>query len=82
MGNFWADLVRGTLYILFPLSLGLAVLLVSQGVLQNWQPYVEVRTLTGASQLLPQGPAASQIAIKQTRRQRRRLLQHQQHPSL
>ncbi|MEZ4710361.1 MAG: potassium-transporting ATPase subunit KdpA [Caldilineaceae bacterium] len=65
LGNFWADLVRGTLYILLPLALVLAVLLVSQGVIQNWQPYVEARTLSGASQLLPQGPAASQIAIKQ-----------------
>ncbi len=65
LGNFWADLVRSTLYILLPLSLLLAVVLVSQGVVQNWNPYVEVRTLTGESQLLPQGPAASQIAIKQ-----------------
>ena len=65
LGNFWADLVRGTLYILIPLSLLLAVVLVSQGVVQNWNPYVEARTLTGESQLLPQGPAASQIAIKQ-----------------
>ncbi len=65
LGNFWVDLVRGTLYILIPLSLLLAVLLVSQGVVQNWQPYVEARTLAGATQLLPQGPAASQIAIKQ-----------------
>ena len=65
LGNFWADLVRGTLYILIPLSLLLAVVLVSQGVVQNWNPYVEARTLTGETQLLPQGPAASQIAIKQ-----------------
>ncbi len=65
LGNFWADLVRGTLYMLIPLSLLLAVVLVSQGVIQNWQPYVEARTLAGATQLLPQGPAASQIAIKQ-----------------
>ena len=65
LGNFWADLVRGTLYILIPLSLLLAVVLVSQGVVQNWNTYVEARTLTGETQLLPQGPAASQIAIKQ-----------------
>ena len=65
LGNFWADLVRGTLYILIPLSLLLAIVLVSQGVVQNWNPYVEARTLTGETQLLPQGPAASQIAIKQ-----------------
>lgn len=65
VGNFWVDLVRSTLYILLPLSLLLAVVLVSQGVVQNWKPYVEAQPLTGATQLLPQGPAASQIAIKQ-----------------
>ncbi len=65
LGNFWADLVRTTLYILLPLSLVVALTLVSQGVVQNFQPYVQATTLTGASQLLPQGPAASQIAIKQ-----------------
>ncbi len=65
LGNFWVDLVRCTVYILLPLSILLAVILVSQGVVQNWSPYVEARTLTGETQLLPQGPAASQIAIKQ-----------------
>ena len=65
IGNFWVDLVRGTLYILLPLSIILALALVSQGVVQNFLPYTEVTTLTGATQLLPQGPAASQIAIKQ-----------------
>lgn len=65
IGNFWVDLVRGTLYILIPLSVVLALALVGQGVVQNFRPYVEVTTLSGASQVLPQGPAASQIAIKQ-----------------
>lgn len=65
IGNFWVDLVRATLYVLLPLSLVLALLLISQGVVQNFQPYVPVTTLTGSQQLLPQGPAASQIAIKQ-----------------
>jgi K+-transporting ATPase ATPase A chain len=65
IGNFWVDLVRSTLYILLPLSIVLALALVSQGVVQNFLPYTEVTTLTGATQLLPQGPAASQIAIKQ-----------------
>ncbi len=65
LGNFWVDLVRCTVYILLPLSILLAVVLVSQGVVQNWSPYVEARTLTGETQLLPQGPAAAQIAIKQ-----------------
>ena len=65
LGNFWADLVRTTLYVLLPLSLVVALILVSQGVVQNFQPYVQATTLTGAPQLLPQGPAAAQIAIKQ-----------------
>jgi K+-transporting ATPase ATPase A chain len=65
IGNFWVDLVRGTLYILLPLALILAVILVSQGVVQNFDANVSVTTLTGETQILPQGPAASQIAIKQ-----------------
>lgn len=65
IGNFWVDLVRSVLYILLPLSLILALLLVSQGVVQNFSSPVTATTLTGETQLLPQGPAASQIAIKQ-----------------
>lgn len=65
IGNFWVDLVRSTLYILLPLSIILALVLVSQGVVQNFSPYVEATPLTGETQTLPQGPAASQIAIKQ-----------------
>ncbi len=65
LGNFWADLVRATLYILLPLALVLALILVSQGVVQNFNANITVTTLSGAEQVLPQGPAASQIAIKQ-----------------
>jgi K+-transporting ATPase ATPase A chain len=65
IGNFWADLVRGTLYILLPLSFVVALLLVQQGVIQNLRPYLEVTTLEGGKQVLALGPAASQIAIKQ-----------------
>lgn len=65
IGNFWVDLVRSTLYILLPLSIILAVLLVSQGVVQTFDPYKEITTLTGKIQQIPLGPAASQIAIKQ-----------------
>ena len=66
LGNFWRDLTRVTLYVLIPLSLVLAVVLVSQGVAQTLSPYKEVTTLeSGASQIIPLGPAASQIAIKQ-----------------
>lgn len=65
IGNFWVDMVRATLYILLPLALILAIVLVSQGVVQNFSDPVEATTLTGETQVLPQGPAASQIAIKQ-----------------
>ena len=66
LGNFWVDTVRGALYILLPLSLLVALLLVSQGVVQNLKPYDTARLLdTGAVQTIAQGPAASQIAIKQ-----------------
>ncbi len=65
LGNFWADLVRSTLYILLPLSLLLALFLVSQGVVQNFAASQIAHTLEGAVQVIPQGPAASQIAIKQ-----------------
>jgi K+-transporting ATPase ATPase A chain len=94
IGNFWVDLVRSTLYILLPLSLGLALVLVSQGVVQSFKAYQPVpllqtttyekpkldaagqplkdskgnpatETVTVKEQLLPLGPAASQVAIKQ-----------------
>ncbi|HZO08424.1 MAG TPA: potassium-transporting ATPase subunit KdpA [Myxococcota bacterium] len=74
IGNFWVDLVRSTLHVLLPLSVVLALLLVSQGVVQNFSAYRAVPLLdatTGADgaavteQVLPMGPAASQVAIKQ-----------------
>jgi K+-transporting ATPase ATPase A chain len=73
LGNFWVDLTRSTLYILLPLSLVLAVVLVSQGVVQTFSPYRQVAWLQSqpASAALPPvqtiavGPAASQVAIKQ-----------------
>jgi K+-transporting ATPase ATPase A chain len=65
IGNFWTDLVRGTLYILLPLSFVLALLLVQQGVIQNFAHYVVATTVEGAKQVLAMGPVASQIAIKQ-----------------
>jgi potassium-transporting ATPase potassium-binding subunit len=64
LGNFWVDLVRATLWVLLPLSLAGAIVLLSQGVVQNFQPSVEVRTLDGATQKIAQGPVASQEAIK------------------
>jgi len=94
IGNFWVDLTRSTLYILLPLSVVLALALVSQGVVQTFKPYQSVtlmhplsydetttdaagdavvsadgksitKTVQVTEQLLPLGPAASQIAIKQ-----------------
>ncbi|CAJ0997243.1 Potassium-transporting ATPase potassium-binding subunit [Sodalis praecaptivus] len=60
LGNAWRDLVRVTLFVLLPLSLLLALFLVSQGVIQNISPYLTVTTLEGAQQTLPMGPVASQ----------------------
>jgi potassium-transporting ATPase potassium-binding subunit len=65
LGNFWVDLTRSTLYVLLPLSILLAVLLVGQGVVQNFKIHETVQTLQGTQQVIPMGPAASQIAIKQ-----------------
>jgi potassium-transporting ATPase potassium-binding subunit len=65
LGNFWTDMTRSTLYILLPLSILLAIVLVGQGVVQNFKTYETVQTIEGAQQILPMGPAASQIAIKQ-----------------
>jgi len=65
IGNFWVDLVRGTVYLLLPISLAGALLLVAMGVIQNLSPYLEVTTLEGAKQTIAMGPVASQEIIKQ-----------------
>jgi len=64
IGNFWVDLVRATVYILLPISVALALFFVSQGVIQNLNPYTKVSTVEGAAQVIAQGPVASQEAIK------------------
>jgi K+-transporting ATPase ATPase A chain len=64
VGNFWADLVRATLYVLLPLCLVYALVLVWQGMPQNLDAYVAATTLEGAQQTIAQGPVASQEAIK------------------
>ncbi len=77
LGNFWVDLTRGTLWVLLPLAATFALLLVSQGVVQNLRPYdtvklVEPQKVTGldgktavsSTQTIAQGPVASQEAIK------------------
>jgi K+-transporting ATPase ATPase A chain len=65
IGNFWTDLVRSILWILLPLSIVVGIALVGLGVPQNLMPYTLATTLEGGEQLIGQGPAASQIAIKQ-----------------
>ena len=64
IGNFWADLVRITLYVLLPVSMVFALFLVFQGVPQNLDPYVTASTLDSGQQVIAQGPVASQEAIK------------------
>lgn len=65
LGNFWVDMIRATLYGLLPLCLVFALFLVWQGVPQTFAHYVNAVTLQGVDQVIPLGPAASQIAIKQ-----------------
>ncbi|MGE4799343.1 potassium-transporting ATPase subunit KdpA [Yersinia hibernica] len=64
LGNAWVDLVRITLYVLLPIALVIALIFVSQGVLQNLDGYLHITTLEGVKQTLPMGPVASQEAIK------------------
>jgi K+-transporting ATPase ATPase A chain len=65
LGNFWRDLYRSIAYILLPLSLVLAVILLSQGVVQTFDGHATATTLQGGHQSIARGPAASQIAVKQ-----------------
>ncbi len=64
LGNFWQDLVRTILYVLGPLAVIAAIVLVSQGVLQNVANYLTAHTITGLTQTIAMGPVASQEAIK------------------
>jgi K+-transporting ATPase ATPase A chain len=64
IGNFWVDLTRATLYVLLPISIIAALVLVSRGSIQNFQAYTIAKTIEGATQTIAQGPVASQVAIK------------------
>ena len=64
LGNFWQDLVRTLLYVLLPISLIVAILLVSQGSIQNLSHYLSATGLTHLGQTIAMGPVASQEAIK------------------
>jgi K+-transporting ATPase ATPase A chain len=65
IGNFYVDVTRCVVYILLPLAIFGAIFLIWQGVPQNFNNYAQVQTLEGATQIIPQGPVASQVAIKQ-----------------
>ncbi|MBI2999926.1 MAG: potassium-transporting ATPase subunit KdpA [Deltaproteobacteria bacterium] len=65
LGNFWVDLIRSIVYLLLPICIPVALLLVSQGVIQNFAPYADLTTLEGAKQTLAMGPVASQEVIKE-----------------
>ena len=65
IGNFWVDLVRGTVRVLLPIAFLAAIVLVSQGVVQNLGGFEHVTTVEGAAQVIPGGPQASQEAIKE-----------------
>lgn len=64
IGNFWADLTRTCFYILLPICLLYSLLLVYQGVPQNFNAYTQATTIEGSQQIIPQGPIASQECIK------------------
>ena len=65
IGNFWHDLIRCTLYVLLPISIVGAIVLISQGVIQNFSDTTTVHTLAGGTQSIAQGPVASQEVIKE-----------------
>ena len=64
VGNFWVDLTRSSLRLLLPLSFIAAIILIAGGVIQNFNGFDSVATITGGSQSIPGGPVASQEAIK------------------
>ncbi|MFA5032508.1 MAG: potassium-transporting ATPase subunit KdpA [bacterium] len=64
IGNFWVDMTRSILYLLLPLAIIFSIVLVCNGVIQNFNPYTKAKTLQGQEQVIAQGPVASQEAIK------------------
>jgi len=66
IGNFWVDLVRGTIYILLPIAFVAAIVFIGQGALQTLSGPAHIHdALNGVSQVVPRGPVASQETIKQ-----------------
>jgi K+-transporting ATPase ATPase A chain len=64
LGNFWVDVVRASLWIVLPASLALALAYVAEGSPANFSPYVEAETLEGGTQVIPEGPVAPLLAVK------------------
>jgi K+-transporting ATPase ATPase A chain len=64
LGNFWVDLIRSIIYVLLPVSIIAALIMISQGVIQNFSDYHTVTTVEGVKQTIAMGPVASQEAIK------------------
>ena len=77
IGNFWEDLVRTILYVLAPISVISALVLVSQGVIQNFSDYLTAHTITGLTQIDRDGAGRLAGGDQDARHQRRRLLQHE-----
>ena len=77
LGNFWVDLTRATLWVLLPISIVFALVLVWQGVPDNFSPYAQVKTVEGAEQVIAARPGRLAGDHQGTRHQRRRLLQRQ-----
>jgi K+-transporting ATPase ATPase A chain len=65
LGNFWVDMTRATLYVLLPISLVAAVVLLATGVPQNLAPYLDLKSIEGFAQTITGGPMASLEAIKE-----------------
>ena len=65
IGNFWQDIVRTVLYVLAPITVIGAIVLMSQGVIDNFSNYLTVHTITGLTQSIAMGPVASQEVIKE-----------------
>src|ERR1700756_1811646 len=65
LGNFWQDIIRTVLYVLMPLAIVVALILVSQGVIANFTSYLSVHGISGVPQVLAMGPVAGQEAIKE-----------------
>ncbi|MDP1880364.1 MAG: potassium-transporting ATPase subunit KdpA [Parachlamydiaceae bacterium] len=65
IGNYWKDLTRSVVYLFLPLAIIFAIILVSQGVIENFNSYQTATTIENQTQIIPGGPVASQVAIKQ-----------------